>query len=130
MPHVPASRVRSMRWIAVALWAAVIFVLSSVPSSKIQVGVGGYGHFAEYAVLGGLLVFALTDTSRVLAAVALASAYGVTDELHQLLVPGRMADPVDWAVDTAGAVVGAVVIAWLMRRSARRAARPARQAGR
>ena len=46
----------------------------------------------------------------VLLAVACASLYGVTDELHQYFVPGRACDPADWLVDTCGAVLGAMLL--------------------
>ncbi len=122
MPRMPLSRVRALRWTAVAAWAGLIFALSSLSGSQVSIGidVSALAHFTEYAILGGLLLFALERSNRGLAAVALASAYGVTDELHQLLVPGRMSDPVDWAVDTAGAIAGAALAAWLLRRRAER----------
>lgn len=49
-------------------------------------------------------------------AVALASLYGVTDELHQLFVPGRMCDPADWLTDTLGATLGACIVHALMKK--------------
>jgi VanZ family protein len=55
----------------------------------------------------------------VLLAVVLASAYGVTDELHQAFVPGRVPDPADWLVDTAGAYAGAATGLLLARRARR-----------
>lgn len=77
--------------------------------------VSSLGHFCEYLVLGALLTRAFgACRSRSFAlvlglAVLTASAYGVTDELHQIFVPGRMCDPADWLVDTVGAAVGAFV---------------------
>lgn len=84
--------------------------------------VSSLAHFCEYAVLGALLAAALwhsvqwegsaTEPRRwsvALIAAALASFYGATDEFHQYFVPGRMCDPVDWLVDTAGAAVGVVL---------------------
>ena len=122
MPRRSHSRVRALRWTAVAVWAGVIFTLSSVSGSDISIGIdiSAFAHFGQYAILGGLLVWALERSDRVLGAAAMASAYGVTDELHQLLVPGRMSDPVDWAVDTAGAIAGAALAAWWLRRRAER----------
>jgi len=100
----------------------VIFALSSVSGSDISIGIdiSALAHFGEYAILGGLLALALERSDRALAAAAMASAYGVTDELHQLLVPGRKSDPVDWVVDTAGAIAGAALAAWWLRRRAER----------
>lgn len=103
-------------WIAVAAWASVIFWFSSLPGSQIPGRCGSLGHFGEYAIFGALILLAVGAPERLLPAVALASAYGVTDELHQLFVPGRHADPVDWLVDTAGALAGALVLAWVWRR--------------
>ncbi len=70
-------------------------------------------HFCEYLVFGVLLFRAvgLTAPGRsrwwaALVAVALASTYGVADELHQAFVPGRLCDPADWLTDTLGAALG------------------------
>ena len=38
-----------------------------------------------------------------------ASLYGISDEIHQIFVPGRTADPIDWLVDTCGAALGAFI---------------------
>lgn len=73
------------------------------------------GHFAEYLVFGVLLFHALWRSAPqqrwwllVIAAVAMASFYGVTDEFHQSFVPGRLCDPADWLTDTVGAAIGAL----------------------
>jgi VanZ family protein len=99
------------RWLAALLWALLIFGLSSIPS--LGTGLGAWdevlrtgAHFAEYAVLGGLLAWWLR---RPAVAVAAGSAYAVTDELHQALVPGRAASVVDWAVDTLGVLAGVLL---------------------
>lgn len=79
-------------------------------------------HFCEYLVLGALLMAALRQTrpqtrrvALVAAAIALASAYAVTDEFHQAFVPGRLCDPADWLTDTVGAAVGAGIALAVMR---------------
>lgn len=73
------------------------------------------GHFAEYLVFGVLLFHALWRSAPqqrwwllAIAAAAIASLYGVTDEFHQSFVPGRLCDPADWLTDTVGAAVGAL----------------------
>ena len=100
-------------WLPVALWAALIFAFSAIPS--LGTGLGPWdlalrklAHAAEYAVLGALLVRALR---RPLPAWGLAVLYAVTDELHQTFVPGRRGAPLDVAIDAAGAAIG--VAAWL-----------------
>jgi VanZ family protein len=83
-----------------------------------------------YAVLGGLLVLALQQQTRFpflerkarLASAVLGSFYGMTDELHQLFVPGRTCDVWDWTADTLGVVLGIVIVPRLWRWYLRRAA--------
>lgn len=99
------------RWLPVVIWAAVIFGFSSIPSLGTDLGVWDtvlrkLAHLGEYAVLGVLLARALRRTAP---ALVLGSLYAVTDELHQLLVPGRAGRPLDWAIDTAGVVAGALL---------------------
>jgi VanZ family protein len=106
---VPASLVRL--WLPVALWAALIFALSSVPD--LGTGLGGWdtvlrklAHTAEYAVLGALL---LRATRNVALAFVLATLYAASDELHQAFVPGRHGAPLDVAIDAVGVVAGIVL---------------------
>jgi len=102
-------------WAPVVLWAAGIFVLSSIPD--LGTGLGTWdtvlrklAHTAEYALLGGL-IFRATRSAP--AAVLLASAYAVTDEVHQAFATGRHGSPLDWLIDTAGAVLGVALAARL-----------------
>ncbi|MBQ9021370.1 MAG: VanZ family protein [Eggerthellaceae bacterium] len=90
------------------------FGISGDPSSTIA-------HFCEYLLLGALLVNALRShislPRALLLAIVCASAYGVTDEIHQIFVPGRYCDVFDWLTDTAGATLGALLRAVTMRRA-------------
>ena len=126
------------RWAFVAAWACVIVFMSSNTGSNLSGDLGLFSsmyrdlqsiqeslfgpdvdllsptaHFCEYALLGFLLSNALRQhvpTGRAfLLAIAYASLFGVTDELHQYFVPERMCDPLDWLVDTCGATLGALV---------------------
>jgi len=80
-----------------------------------------------YAGLALLILRALAGASwrnvtigAGVAAVLLSAAYGATDEFHQRFVPGRTADLLDLAADTAGAAA-AVAVVWLIARWRRRA---------
>jgi VanZ family protein len=106
-------------WGPVVVYLAVIFVGSSFP--KLPDLPGGLSdkvaHAAEYAVLGLLLTRALagprwlpTPVPYAVSAVALAGLYGLSDECHQLLVPGRDFDLMDLAADVAGATAAAVAL--------------------
>jgi VanZ like family len=108
---------RANPWIPVILWAGVIFTLSAVPN--LGTGLGTWdlvlrkmAHTAEYAILGALVFRA---TRRASVAVALASAYAVTDEFHQTFVTGRHGSPVDWLIDTAGVGIGVAIATRLWR---------------
>jgi VanZ family protein len=108
-------------WLPVVLWAALIFGLSSLPD--LGTGLGGWdlvvrkiAHFAEYAVLGALLLRALRSEAL---AVAAGVAYAATDELHQHFVPGRHAAFRDVAIDAAGVLAGVLLLQsreWTARR--------------
>lgn len=112
-------RTTVVRWTLVLVWMGVIFALSSIPGSRVPGRFGNAAHVLEYAVLGLLLVFALhrgrVDLRVVALAVAIASLYGITDEIHQYFVPGRMPDPADWGRDTLGACAGAAAAALAVR---------------
>lgn len=101
--------IRRVAAVAAVLWMAVIFSLSSLPGSAVPGNYGSFGHFVLYFVLGALYFLALPASGRpwttFVLAIALASAYGITDEFHQSFVPGRMPEVMDWAVDTVGAMV-------------------------
>ena len=95
-------------WAPVVLWAGLIFGLSSVPSLGTDLGTWDLvlrklAHFAEYAVLGLLLVRAL---GREPFAAAAGVAYAASDELHQHFVRGRHAAFRDIAIDAAGVLAG------------------------
>lgn len=110
----PPSRIRTAIVSASpVIWAMVIFAGSSVPGSNVPGHFGALAHFAEYAVLGALIAAAeskLSAAGRVMLATGAASAYGVTDELHQSFVPMRMTDPADWSMDTLGALAGSLAL--------------------
>jgi len=109
-----------VRWLPALAWMALIFAASSVPGSDVPGRFGYWAHFIEYAILGATLAFALkaTTPATLFAAVALAAIYGLSDEFHQVFVPGRDADPLDWLTDVAGAATGALIVAAGMRKAA------------
>ena len=112
-PAVPTRRSAAGTWLPVVVWAAVIFAFSSVPSLSTELGtvdtiLRKLAHLAEYAILGALLCRALRNP---VLAVAAATLYAASDEIHQTFVEGRVGAPLDVAIDTVGALLG--VIAWL-----------------
>jgi VanZ family protein len=99
-------------WAPVVAWAAVIFAFSSVPSLDTGLGIWDLvlrklAHLVEYAILGALLMRAL---AREPLALAVGSAYAVTDEIHQVFVAGRSGTPLDWLIDTVGVFAGVALL--------------------
>ena len=135
--HLSRSAKIALSWLAVVAMAAVIFWMSANTGESINSGLGiistikgalsagaqwvfGHeidvspvGHFTEYLIFGALLFnalrFHLSPRTALLAALAIGSLYGITDEWHQLFVPSRSCDPADWAVDTVATLVGAAL---------------------
>jgi len=115
-------------WVPAVLYAGLIFAVSSIPARSMPDGqfwdFDKVIHAAEYAVLAALVWWALGRTteisarSRVLVAALIAGAYGVSDELHQSLVPGRFASSYDVLADVGGAVCAALALwLWSQRRA-------------
>lgn len=104
-------------WGPVGLYMGVLFALSSQPELPPVPGLDELDwsdkikHFMGYAVLGALLWRALGDGvakwRRFWLSVGIATLYGLTDEIHQIYVPGRSFDPLDLLADALGAAAGA-----------------------
>ncbi len=123
---------RAWPWIPVVLYLALIFHLSSLPDPLPELTTRFWDkgiHFVEYGSLGGLLLFALRSSGvawrrALLLAIAGASLYGASDELHQAFVTGRSSDVRDWAADTIGGAMGAGLVAGALRLVGARASIP------
>jgi VanZ family protein len=129
-------------WILLTvLYCSGIFYLSSFPDSDLPSpslldwpGSDKAAHATLYGGLAGLIAMGLHRSNRgrislralFLAPVALATLYGVSDELHQAFVPTRSPDMLDLLADAAGATIftGAYT-AWIAR-SARSIGAPAK----
>lgn len=105
----------------VLLWAAAIFVSSSIPGVRLPetrlLRLDTLLHFLVYFFLAWLISrslrgqrrFPLLARNHLAATILLTAAYGMTDEFHQLFVPGRTAAWSDLAADTAGGLLFAGV---------------------
>ena len=101
-------------WFPVIFWCLVIFGFSQIPEARIapqkiwDLLIRKLAHFTEYAILY-VLVFRATKNK--IWGVLFAFFYAITDEIHQLFVPGRNGSARDVLIDTAGAVF-ALTILW------------------
>lgn len=116
-------RAQVLRWGPALAMMALIFTASSFPSQDLpNFGlwdrlVKKGGHMLGYALLTmayarGLAAGARPTRRQLLAAIALAGLYGITDESHQLFVAGRGAAATDVLIDTVGASLGAGIWAY------------------
>jgi VanZ family protein len=110
-------------------WLSLIFILSAQPvlveiddevSEKFFYKLA---HVGAYAVLAWLWWRALAPQRQgswplLLAAAGLATLYGVSDEVHQLFVPGRHGRVADVLFDASGAILMILLLrhcSWLRR---------------
>src|SRR5215471_2183038 len=124
-------------WWPALLWAALIFVLSSIPGTRFPTVDAPHAdkvvHVALYLVLGVLCLrgvrarAGMTGARAVAAAALIATLYGISDELHQIFTPNQSADWHDAAADAAGGLMGAFV-AWALH-AARRNTKSSAQKG-
>jgi len=107
------------------VWMLAIFIGTSVPGagSSSEDGRDKIEHFLAYGVLAILMYrsWRLSRTShrshRGLSAVtALTTAgWALLDELHQMPIPGRTCNVLDWAADVAGLIVALILITYWQR---------------
>ncbi len=119
--HTPTGPTRDWLrlWGPVAALMAAIFIVSSMSEPPAPDSVGDKNlHAIVYGLLSGLALRAFAGgrwrgvtRATVGLAVTLATLYGVSDELHQRLVPARSAEVWDVVADALGATVAALA-AW------------------
>lgn len=123
-------------WFPAVIWMGVIFYLSHQPaqtSSELSSGITDLvvhflaiffplefdvesihfyirksAHFTAYLLLGMFVLFALRQMrwKRLVIAVCICVLYAMSDEFHQLFVPGRSGEIRDVFIDSIGACVG------------------------
>jgi VanZ family protein len=127
-------------WGSVVGYCALIFVLSSQPDLSLP---GAFpssdklAHLLEYGVLGWLWARAmrvnrpgLKTLTVLLSALVFTGTYGLSDEWHQLYVPGRFADLRDVLADAFGGTCGGVsYLLWLQRKDGEEEKSHRREAG-
>ena len=83
-----------------------------------------FNHFFAFLILGGMLYAALVAQNRFeklkikpfLYALLIVSVYGLADEVHQIFIPGRSAEFLDWLADFLGALSGIYITRYIINR--------------
>ncbi len=105
-------------WFPVFFYSAIIFVISSLPSTRVEMPFLVWDkllHVVEYGILGFLMARALNGTrpwpylTVWMVSVVLCYLYGLTDEFHQSFTPGRESALTDAFADFIGGAIGAGV---------------------
>lgn len=123
-----------LKYILLILWMIVIFIMSSFDANDsssqsnfivnilanifrinnlnlLSLIIRKLAHFTEYLVLG-LLTYNLFKDKKysLVISIIFCYVYAVSDEIHQLYVPGRSCQILDILIDTAGSITGIISI--------------------
>ena len=115
------------RWLPLGIWVTIIFVFSQLPGSEASVVADSFDyrfmspavayHIGVYLVLS-VMIWRLASHcwpyARVLLYLIVSSAsiaYGVSDELHQMFVPGRSFQISDIVFNSVGVLIGTIMVA-------------------
>lgn len=124
-----------IRYVPSVVWMGTIFYLSHQPASKssetslgvvdfalniipvpetyekeFHVFVRKSAHFFAYALLAMLIYYAYRGNHRIFFTLMISLLYAISDELHQLFIPGRSAEVRDVLIDICGAAFGLLII--------------------
>jgi VanZ family protein len=106
---------RQRFWLALLIaWVGLTFVLTSLPGAHLPAGVAHFdkaAHAAFYGVMGLLCGMWRRESGvpagrAFLQALLFTAAVGAVDEIHQVWIPGRSAEFLDWVADVAGGGAG------------------------
>ncbi len=83
--------------------------------SQIETVVRKLAHFSIYT-LGGILIllhlnlYKIKQNKKVIIAWLIGTTYAITDEIHQLFVPGRSGEIRDVCIDSLGVITGIIIL--------------------
>jgi len=104
------------------LFSATTLPAASMPSFGV---VDKVNHLLAYFILAILLFLTLLFQQKILLsknkvagyALIICSLYGMLDEVHQIFIPGRSAEFLDFLADVCGALLGVLLMNHLVKRS-------------
>ena len=105
-------------------WAMVLFIQSSIPTlNPPSLGISAedkLAHTIVYMILGYLITRAFffsknkqLSENAMLLSVIIGLLYGISDEIHQMFVPGRYADIFDVVADFIGVLLAQVLFRFI-----------------
>jgi len=104
--------ISTLFWLGIIFWTSSIGDYSSVPGQADGRSdlISSLVHLIMYAVLCFLFIklfisYGLENKKSIVYGFLATIAYGLTDEFHQLFVPGREMHLGDWLLDAIGALI-------------------------
>ncbi|HSV95056.1 MAG TPA: VanZ family protein [Spirochaetia bacterium] len=104
-----------LKYLPAIIWMILIFLVSSIPdipSNRVDVLdflMKKSAHIIEYTILF-LLWFRAIGNKNPIQAFMISIIYAFTDEIHQLLVPGRTGNLRDVGIDSIGMIILSILI--------------------
>lgn len=113
-------------YIPLGIYWIILFTATSIPIDQLpSLGLSDkINHFVAFFILAVLLFLTLKYQRKnyylfskaSLIAFIICLIYGAIDEIHQMWIPGRYAEMLDWLADGFGALAGVLVVSYLMNR--------------
>lgn len=108
-----------------AVYWSIIFIATSIPIDEIPhifKFQDKFEHFVAYFILAILISFTLHFQNKnnklkkrfFYFSLLILILYGALDELHQMLIPGRIADFYDWLADIIGGSLGILLSSFVI----------------
>lgn len=112
--------------IPLIVYWVILFILTSLPTGLAIVTQDISDkviHFGAYGLLSVFLYLQFYFQKKIKVAkmypavftVLLASCYGIFDEIHQIIVPGRSCEFYDWLADFSGSLVAVLLTSFLLK---------------
>ena len=111
-------------YIPLTIYWLLLFTATSLPVQRLpSIGFSDkINHFLAYFILAVLVNLTLIYQRKSrflfnkasLVTIFIGLLYGAFDELHQILIPGRFAETLDWIADGMGTFVGVLVVYYLI----------------
>jgi VanZ family protein len=112
-------------YIPLCLYWILIFILTTLPAESLP-GIGisdKINHLLAYFGLGVLLKLAIDFQSKYpvlkkkssVYTLGIGALYGALDEIHQIFIPGRSCEFMDWVADVVGVAAGILVVILIYR---------------
>ena len=116
---------KGLVYIPLVIYWLLLITATSLPAADLpSIGtIDKVNHFIAYFGLSVLLTLCFLFQTKYdflykkafLISFLIVIFYGVIDEVHQLFIPGRMAEILDWLADVGGALIGILLVLVLVK---------------